>query len=251
VWLPTLLLTLLLPRPAAAQAGIGPDDEVVLRCNQIRESAGLAPLARNRTLDLAAQLHAEDMAQGNFMSHYGSNGSNPAVRIRAAGYPWITWAENVAVGYPTAAAVVNAWMNSPGHRHNILNPNVREIGIGLAQMPGTQWRTFWVQDFGTRRGAVTAPSPVSEETGSTPVIEESSPAAGPSGTLVIIEGHGFGSGEGACLVLYGVTGTAEIESWTDTRIVVRLYNATLGPGTIRVCNSSGQTSNPAIFQVTP
>lgn len=247
--LPALLL-LLLPQPALAQ-GTSFDQELFLRVNQVRQAAGLPPLARNRALDLAAQLHAEDMARGGFMSHYGSNGSSPATRIRAAGYPWTTWAENIAVGYQTPAAVMNAWMSSPGHRHNILNPNVREIGIGFVYAPGTRWRTFWVQDFANRHGAVTAPAPDTNSPGHTnaPFIRGSTPDSGPSGTRVVIVGNGFGSGQGACLVLFGVTGSAEVESWSDTRIVVRLYNATPGPGSVRVCNDQGRMSNPTLFCV--
>lgn len=249
------LAVVLLQAPAAAQGGVGYDDEVFLRVNQVRQSAGLHPLARNRALDLAAQVHAEDMARNNFMSHRGSNGSSPAARIRAAGYPWITWAENVAVGYATPAAVMNAWMNSPGHRRNLLSASVREIGIGVVRGSGTRWGTFWCQTFGTRRGPVSTPStdsnPFDTDTtgGEAPWITDSSPTEGPSGTLVVITGSGFGNGEGGCLILYGIAGSAAIESWTDTRIVVRIYNATPGPGTLRVCNGSGQMSNPTLFSV--
>jgi hypothetical protein len=68
---------------------------------------------------------------------------------------------------------------------------------------------------------------------------------------VVITGRGFGNGDGACLVLFGVTGSSLVESWTDTQIVVRLYGAVFGPGTLRVCNSSSRTSNGAIFRTTP
>jgi uncharacterized protein YkwD len=238
--------------PAAAQSGAGFHDEVFLRVNQVRQSAGLRPLARNRALELAAQRHAEDMARNNFMSHRGSNGSSPAARIRAAGYPWITWAENVAVGYPTPAAVMNAWLNSPGHRRNILSPNMQEIGIGFAQAAGSRWGAFWCQDFGTRSGAVnTSDTGAFEPDGheGSPFITDSSPTEGPSGTVVVIQGSGFGDGQGGCVILHGITGTAQIESWTNTRIVVRITNASYGTGSIRVCNGSGQVSNPTAFKV--
>lgn len=250
---PALLAAFLIHAPAVAQGASNYDEQVLISVNQIREAAGLRPLARNRTLDLAAQLHAEDMARNNFMSHNGSNGSNPAARMRAAGYPWITWAENVAVGWATPAVVMNAWMNSPGHRRNILSANVREIGIGFAQTPGAGWRTFWCQDFGDRSGAVTTPAaetPVEDSpAGEAPVITDTTPESGASGTVVVISGAGFGSGQNACLVLYGVTGSAQIESWSDTRIVVRIFNAQPGPGTIRICTGNGQMSNPTLFSV--
>jgi hypothetical protein len=272
--LPTLLaLPWLGMGPAAGQDLERFDAEVVVRVNQFRGSYGLAPLGRNGALDLAAQAHAEDMARRNVMSHYGSDGSNPAARIRAAGYVWQTWGENVAYGYTTPAAVMDGWINSPGHRANLLGRNFREIGIGVAYSPTTR-RLYWSQEFGARSGGtrpatsdppapsntngtstpdVTDGTPTPEETdgGSAPRIGTLSPDAGPAGTRVVITGRGFGNGDGACLLLFGVSGSAEIESWTDTQIVVRLYNAVLGQGTIRICNGDGQTSNGAMFRTAP
>lgn len=264
--LPTLLALPWLGIGPAAGQGLGSfDDEVLVRVNEFRQSYGLAPLARNAALDLSAQAHSEDMARRHVMSHYGSDGSDPSARISAAGYVWRTWGENVAYGWPTPAAVMNAWINSPGHRANLLNPNFREIGIGVATAPGTQ-SIYWTQDFGARAGGTrpasntssVAPGGTNDSSTSgvtsddqTPSIAALSPDSGPSGTQVVVTGHGFGSGDGACLVLVGVSGSAQIESWTDTRIVVRVYNAVLGQGTIRVCNSSGQTSNSTLFRTTP
>jgi Cysteine-rich secretory protein family len=152
--LPTLLALPWLGNGPAAGQGLGSfDDEVLVRVNQFRQSYGLAPLARNAALDLSAQAHSEDMARHHVMSHYGSDGSNPAARISAAGYAWQTWGENVAYGWPTPAAVMNAWINSPGHRANLLNRNFREIGIGVAYAPGTG-SLYWTQDFGARAGPV-------------------------------------------------------------------------------------------------
>jgi uncharacterized protein YkwD len=80
------------------------------------------------------------------MSHTGSDGSSPGDRITRAGYTWSAYGENVAYGYATPEQVMNGWMNSPGHRANILNCSFKEIGVGLAQ-PGS----YWTQDFGTAR----------------------------------------------------------------------------------------------------
>ncbi|MFD1271227.1 CAP domain-containing protein [Streptomyces kaempferi] len=75
---------------------------------------------------------------------------DPTVPVRAADrarcFDWSAYGENVAYGYSTSAAVMAAWMSSPGHRHNILTCGFREIGVGLAQ-PGS----YWTQDFGTAR----------------------------------------------------------------------------------------------------
>ncbi|MFF5156880.1 CAP domain-containing protein [Streptomyces sp. NPDC000348] len=120
--------------------------EVVKLVNAERAKAGCSPVKVNTTLTKAAQDHSEDMAASGTMSHTGSDGSSPGDRITRAGYGWSTYGENVAYGYSTPAQVMTGWMNSPGHRENILNCGFEEIGVGLAQ-PGS----YWTQDFGTAR----------------------------------------------------------------------------------------------------
>lgn len=114
--------------------------------NQERAAAGCPAVALNAKLTKAAQDHSADMASHSNMSHTGSDGSDPGARITRAGYTWSTYGENVAYGYSTPEKVMEGWMNSPGHRENILNCSFKEIGIGLAQ-PGN----YWTQDFGTAR----------------------------------------------------------------------------------------------------
>jgi hypothetical protein len=249
-----LIGSALVGAPAGAQSL---DDAVFARVNQIRQSSGLPLFARNALLDRAAQLHAQDMAQNRFMGHYGSDGSNPARRIREAGYPWTTWAENVAYGYASAEAVMNAWMNSPGHRANILSARVREIGIGVAR--ASTGLLYWCQDFGNRSGAVTPTTPdldtSDRNTGGsagvtgTPSIENVSREPGAFGTRIAITGRGLGDGSGACLVLLGVSGTARLESWSDTRIVVFVLDAAPSEGALRVCGPGAQASHPVLFLV--
>jgi uncharacterized protein YkwD len=79
------------------------------------------------------------------MTHVGSNGSDPGQRMQAAGFAWHTWGENVAFGYPTADAVVAAWMNSAPHRANILNPAFTSIGVGSA--PSASGVLYWTMDL--------------------------------------------------------------------------------------------------------
>jgi uncharacterized protein YkwD len=114
--------------------------------NAERAEAGCSPVKVNTTLTRAAQDHSEDMAASGTMSHTGSDGSSPGDRITRAGYSWSTYGENVAYGYSTPEQVMTGWMNSPGHKENILNCAFKEIGVGLAQ-PGS----YWTQDFGTAR----------------------------------------------------------------------------------------------------
>lgn len=80
------------------------------------------------------------------MSHTGSDGSTMVQRIDRVGFPWRSAAENVAYGYPSATAVMGAWMNSTGHRRNILSSNTH-IGVGLAY--GADGLPYWTQVFAT------------------------------------------------------------------------------------------------------
>jgi uncharacterized protein YkwD len=135
---------------APAQAA-GFPDEVVRLTNVERQVNGCADFVVHKSLTAAAQAHSQDMADHNFMGHNGSNGSSPWDRIIAAGYTkWTGLAENVAAGYQTPEAVVKGWMASPGHRANIVNCKLKEIGVGYAVNPNTTYRVYWTQDFGSR-----------------------------------------------------------------------------------------------------
>ncbi|MCZ0204655.1 CAP domain-containing protein [Streptomyces sp. UMAF16] len=132
------------PASAAPASGVGA--EILRLVNAERNKAGCRPLTLDPALTKAAQDHSADMAAHQNMSHTGSDGSDPGLRITRAGYTWSSYGENVAYGYTTAEQVMAGWMASPGHRANILNCGFQEIGVGLAQ-PGS----YWTQDFGTAR----------------------------------------------------------------------------------------------------
>ncbi|ATZ22551.1 Cysteine-rich secretory protein family protein [Streptomyces lavendulae subsp. lavendulae] len=134
------------PAPEASAAPSGAVAEVVALVNKERAAVGCPAVTVNGELTKAAQDHSADMAAHATMSHTGSDGSDPGQRITAAGYTWRTYGENVAYGYPTPAKVMEGWMNSPGHKRNILDCSFKEIGVGLAQ-PGQ----YWTQDFGAAR----------------------------------------------------------------------------------------------------
>lgn len=141
----------------ALQIAVASDVSEVLRLvNLERAAVGAPPLALDPLLTLAAQRHSNDMAAKGFMSHTGSNGSTPWDRIKATGYAGMSLAENVAAGHLSPNAVMNAWMSSDGHRRNILNPNYRAIGIGIAYNPNAQFRYYWTQNFGS---VVSGPAP--------------------------------------------------------------------------------------------
>lgn len=129
------------PSPPPAQAV----SAVVALVNQQRVAAGLAPLVEDGALTDAARAHAIDQAMRQEMTHTGSDGSSPGDRIARAGFAASTWAENVAAGYTSAAAVMDGWMGSPGHRDNILSPDFTAIGVASAQAgDGTM---YWTMDL--------------------------------------------------------------------------------------------------------
>ncbi|MBD2462055.1 CAP domain-containing protein [Oscillatoria sp. FACHB-1407] len=126
---------------------------VVELTNFFRDRNGLAPLAINTQLSTTAQNFSRQLALGDFLDHNAPDGSTIESRIRASGYQPQWWAENIAAGYATPDQVVQEWINSEGHRRNILSPELREIGVGffnLSPDPGTQtWQYYWTQSFGT------------------------------------------------------------------------------------------------------
>jgi uncharacterized protein YkwD len=113
--------------------------------NQQRASNGCGALRDDSKLTLAAREHSADMANQGYFDHNSPNGATPWDRIKAAGYADPS-AENIAAGQATPADVMNAWMNSEGHRANILNCSSKAIGIGFWR--GGSYGTYWTQDFG-------------------------------------------------------------------------------------------------------
>ncbi|HYF05901.1 MAG TPA: CAP domain-containing protein [Patescibacteria group bacterium] len=118
--------------------------------NESREINGVKPLKYNNLLDTAAQNKAEDMLARQYFSHNSPTNETPWVFIQSAGYDYIVAGENLAVDFVQAETMEDAWMNSPGHRANILNKNYEDIGIGIAAGDYKGHRSiFVVQMFGT------------------------------------------------------------------------------------------------------
>jgi len=122
----------------------GMEAQVVELTNQERAKAGCPALRVDGRLVAAARAHSADMAAKGYFSHTSPSGETFADRIKKAGYP-SPGAENIAMGYPTAAAVMKGWMNSSGHRANILNCGLKAIGVGVQTGSGGPW---WTQTFG-------------------------------------------------------------------------------------------------------
>jgi uncharacterized protein YkwD len=139
------------PAPAPAQALTAQQQRVLTLVNEQRAARGLPALIANAKLNSAATNHSTDMARNDFMGHTGSNGSTLGQRVTAAGYGWSYVAENVAAGYDTADEVVTAWMNSSGHRANIMSATATEVGVGIETNAASTYGTYWTLDFGKAR----------------------------------------------------------------------------------------------------
>ena len=125
--------------------------------NNERQMNGLHRLAWNDLLLASARGHSVDMATNNYFSHTGLDGRSHADRMSDAGYSWNYAAENIAAGQTSPTEVVNAWMNSPGHRANILNSVICDLGVGYAYDSSSTYRHYWTQNFGRQQGVETCP----------------------------------------------------------------------------------------------
>jgi uncharacterized protein YkwD len=125
--------------------------DMAILTNEERAQAGLRPFKTSQPLMQAAQLHASQMASTGQMAHVipGARYPEPQDRLSAVGYRWQAYAENVAYGQGSPASAVAAWMGSSGHRANILNPALTEIGTAVAR--GSDGRPYYVQVFGNPR----------------------------------------------------------------------------------------------------
>jgi uncharacterized protein YkwD len=126
--------------------------EMLARVNAARRREGLPPLAPNPLLDRISQEHAEDMLARSYIGHRTPEGLGPSERAAAEGYR-SGIGENIVEWRFSAEEAMEAWMNSPGHRRNILDPGIREMGLGVAvgggydSAPGG-YNVVWVQSFG-------------------------------------------------------------------------------------------------------
>jgi uncharacterized protein YkwD len=105
----------------------------------------------SEALARAASGHSQDMATQNYFSHTSLDGRSPGTRITAAGYSWNAYGENIAAGQSTMDAAMAAWLPSPGHCKNIMNPRYTDYAIGCAYKSSARYRTSWTQDFAAPR----------------------------------------------------------------------------------------------------
>ncbi|RKT19732.1 uncharacterized protein YkwD [Streptomyces sp. 1114.5] len=132
------------PTPVGGGASPSYAQQVVDLVNTERAKAGCGPVSAEPRLASAAQSHSDDMADRNYFDHASPEGFHADHRIEATGYRWSTWGENIARGQKDPADVMDAWMNSPGHRANILNCAFKQLGVGVRTGSGGPW---WTQVF--------------------------------------------------------------------------------------------------------
>lgn len=121
------------------------EKEVIKLVNIERANNGLAPLKENWELSRVARYKSSDMIAKNYFSHTSPTYGSPFKMINSFGLKFSSAGENIAMGQRTPQEVVQAWMNSPGHRSNILNKNFTEIGVGLAK--DANGNPYWTQMF--------------------------------------------------------------------------------------------------------
>ncbi|MBB3108488.1 putative YkwD family protein/spore coat assembly protein SafA [Paenibacillus phyllosphaerae] len=121
------------------------ESQVAQLVNAERAKAGLKPLTLNWQLSRVARVKSEDMRDKAYFSHQSPTYGSPFEMMKAFGLSYSYAGENIAAGQTTAQAVMTSWMNSPGHKANILSPNFTEIGVGYAA--GGSMRHYWTQQF--------------------------------------------------------------------------------------------------------
>ena len=117
-----------MPEPApSADVAV---QNALIEINAIRTNNGLQPLAFETDLTKAARYHADDMAAKNYFSHTSADGTSFAARVKSFGYDGFTYGENIAKGYGDWSKAIDGWMNSPGHRANLLKAGYKRDGLG-------------------------------------------------------------------------------------------------------------------------
>lgn len=119
------------------------ENNVIKLVNAERQKRGIAPIKSNWQLSRVARYKSQDMRDKKYFSHTSPAYGSPFAMIRNFGISFTTAGENIAMGQTTAEQVMNSWMNSAGHRSNILNPNFSEIGVGYAS--GNYWTQMFIK----------------------------------------------------------------------------------------------------------
>ena len=130
--------------PVTDTAVLNYEKEVVRLVNEIRRQNGLTELKSDWQLSRVARIKSEDMRDNKYFSHTSPTYGTPFQMMKSFGITYRSAGENIARGQSSPQAVVNAWMNSSGHRANILNPSFTHIGVGYAE-PGRYWTQMFIR----------------------------------------------------------------------------------------------------------
>lgn len=133
------------PAPPVEQNRADRASSMVTLVNQVRREAGCGPVRWDGRLATASTRHSTDMVRRHYFEHVSPDGETPWDRAHAAGYPK-PGAENIAAGSATFAATLDQWLNSPGHRANIMN--CRFVAMGVGEAEGGSFHHYWTQMFG-------------------------------------------------------------------------------------------------------
>lgn len=131
--------------PLVSSTVVSYEQQVVNLCNQQRAQQGLPALTNNWELERMARIKSQDMMTNNYFDHTSPTYGSPFSMMKSFGIPYTNAGENIAAGQRTPQDVVTSWMNSPGHRANILNKNYTQIGVGYAA--GGKYGTYWTEEF--------------------------------------------------------------------------------------------------------
>jgi hypothetical protein len=164
-------------------ANISPD-EVIRLTNEKRAQNGLAPVSLNSTLSQAAQAKAADMLNKDYWAHVAPDGTQPWKFFIDFGYRYRYAGENLARDFTNPASAVDAWMASPSHKENMLNPKYKEIGVAVIEgdLAGVD-TTIIVQFFGTTYVDTIAPAPIAQATPTPTVAITVNPTVIPAVTI--------------------------------------------------------------------
>ena len=130
--------------PSADPTAAAYEQEVIQLVNEIRQENGLKPLSYDWELSRVARYKSQDMKDNRYFSHTSPVYGTPFQMIKSFGISYRSAGENIAKGYATPQAVVNGWMNSSGHRANILNPDYTHIGVGYVS-GGSYWTQMFIR----------------------------------------------------------------------------------------------------------
>lgn len=164
------------PQVLGVAYSITPDD-IIAQTNDQRGKNGLNALRRNEQLTVAAQMKGQDMLAKGYWAHVSPDGKEPWFFINSAGYNYTRAGENLARDFRDSISVVNAWMDSPGHRANLLNANYQDIGVSVVSGPFNGYEAvIVVQMFGQPAGgssvanSITQPQQVAAAQNPAPAI---------------------------------------------------------------------------------